>query len=201
MSKISVPVGIYVIASGVLLGIAVAVLVIALLDETGSGDGQSAVVAILSFIGTQRHHHRRGRPGDSDGPYSGRTGPALVSAYQFHSTGFPIARCRPDICLLSTRRWDGSAGHHSHVRPAETPGGRPRYGTPPGAQPARAGIQQTDTPAQERRLSRSALPGLLAHLGLADFRSALGERATNGRKTPGTSRINHQKIDSRRPIR
>ena len=52
MSKISVPVGIYVIASGVLLGIAVAVLTIALLDETGSGGGESAVVAILSFIGT-----------------------------------------------------------------------------------------------------------------------------------------------------
>ena len=52
MSKISVPVGIYVIVSGVLLGIAVAVMVIALLDETGSGSGESAIVAILSFIGT-----------------------------------------------------------------------------------------------------------------------------------------------------
>ena len=52
MSKISVPVGIYVIASGVLLGIAVAVIVIALLDENDAGGGQSAVVAILSFIGT-----------------------------------------------------------------------------------------------------------------------------------------------------
>ena len=52
MSKISVPVGIYVIASGVLLGIAVAVMVSALLDEAGSGDGESAIVAILSFIGT-----------------------------------------------------------------------------------------------------------------------------------------------------
>lgn len=52
MSKISVPVGIYVIASGVLLGIAVAVIVIALLDENDAGGGQSAIVAILSFIGT-----------------------------------------------------------------------------------------------------------------------------------------------------
>ena len=52
MSKISVPVGIYVIASGVLLGIAVAVMVIAILDETGSEGGPAAVVAILSFIGT-----------------------------------------------------------------------------------------------------------------------------------------------------
>ena len=52
MSKIIVPVGIYVIVSGVLLGIAVAVMVIALLDETGSGSGESAIVAILSFIGT-----------------------------------------------------------------------------------------------------------------------------------------------------
>ena len=52
MSKIIVPVGIYVIVSGVPLGIAVAVMVIALLDETGSGSGESAIVAILSFIGT-----------------------------------------------------------------------------------------------------------------------------------------------------
>ena len=33
-------------------GIAVAVLTIALLDETGSGDGQAAAFPILSFIGT-----------------------------------------------------------------------------------------------------------------------------------------------------
>ena len=52
MSKISVPVGIYVIVSGVLLGIAVAVMVAALLDETGSEGGPAAVVAFLSFIGT-----------------------------------------------------------------------------------------------------------------------------------------------------
>ena len=51
MSKISVPVGIYVIASGLLLGIVVAVLAIVLLNETGSEGGQAAVMGILSFIG------------------------------------------------------------------------------------------------------------------------------------------------------
>ncbi len=50
MSSASIPIGIYVIVSGILLGIAVALGVYAAFDELGS-DGGSAVVAFLAFIG------------------------------------------------------------------------------------------------------------------------------------------------------
>ena len=51
MSKASIPIGIYVISSGILLGFAVAFFSYAALDEFGSEGRTSAVVAFLAVIG------------------------------------------------------------------------------------------------------------------------------------------------------
>ena len=51
MSSASIPIGIYVIVSGILLGIAVALGLYAALDEFDSGGGSAAVVAFLAFVG------------------------------------------------------------------------------------------------------------------------------------------------------
>ena len=51
MSRASIPIGIYVIVSGVLLGIAMALVMSVILNEQGSEGGTVGVVALLSFVG------------------------------------------------------------------------------------------------------------------------------------------------------
>ena len=51
MSRASIPIGIYVIVSGVLLGIAMALVMSAILNEQGSEGGTVGIVAFLSFVG------------------------------------------------------------------------------------------------------------------------------------------------------
>ena len=51
MSRASIPIGIYVIVSGVLLGIAMALVMSVILNEQGSEGGTVGVVAFLSFVG------------------------------------------------------------------------------------------------------------------------------------------------------
>ena len=51
MSRASIPIGIYVIVSGVLLGIAMALIMTLFLNEQGSEGSTVGIVAILSFVG------------------------------------------------------------------------------------------------------------------------------------------------------
>ena len=51
MSRASIPIGIYVIVSGVLLGIAMALVMSVILNEQGSEGSTVGVVAFLSFVG------------------------------------------------------------------------------------------------------------------------------------------------------
>ena len=51
MVRLSYPIGIYVIVSGVLLGLATALLMARLINESGGEGGVAAFVAILAFIG------------------------------------------------------------------------------------------------------------------------------------------------------
>ena len=51
MSRASIPIGIYVIFSGVLLGIAMALVMSVILNEQGSEGGTVGFVALLSFVG------------------------------------------------------------------------------------------------------------------------------------------------------
>ena len=51
MSRASIPIGIYVIVSGVLLGIAMALVISVILNEQGAEGGTVGVVALLSFVG------------------------------------------------------------------------------------------------------------------------------------------------------
>ena len=51
MSRASIPIGIYVIVSGVLLGITMALFMSAILNEQGTEGGTVGFVAFLSFVG------------------------------------------------------------------------------------------------------------------------------------------------------
>ena len=51
MSRASIPIGIYVIVSGVLLGIAMALIMSLFLNEQGSEGSTVGIVAFLSFVG------------------------------------------------------------------------------------------------------------------------------------------------------
>ena len=51
MVRLSYPIGLYVIVSGVLLGLATALLMARLINESGGEGGTAAFVAFLTFVG------------------------------------------------------------------------------------------------------------------------------------------------------